>query len=48
MKNESKNLEWKQTLTKEVKHEIPKTTIKDVYEELKNEFGEIVEYKQED
>jgi DNA polymerase-3 subunit gamma/tau len=33
---------------KEVRHEIPKTTIKDVYEELKNEFGEIVEYKQED
>ena len=33
---------------KEVKHTKVKTTIKDVYEELKNEFGEIVEYKQED
>lgn len=33
---------------KEVRHETPKTTIKDVYEDLKNEFGEIVEYKQED
>ena len=32
----------------EVKHEKPKTTIKDIYEDLKKEFGEIVEYKQED
>ncbi|HQO71224.1 MAG TPA: DNA polymerase III subunit gamma/tau [Sedimentibacter sp.] len=33
---------------KEIKSVKPKTTIKDVYEDLKNEFGEIVEYKQED
>ena len=33
---------------KEEKHIKQKTTIKDVYEDLKNEFGEIVEYKQED
>ena len=33
---------------KEIKNVKPKTTIKDVYEDLKNEFGEIVEYKQED
>ena len=33
---------------KEIKNVKPKTTIKDVYEDLKSEFGEIVEYKQED
>ena len=33
---------------KEIKSVKPKTTIKDVYEDLKSEFGEIVEYKQED
>ena len=32
----------------EVKYVKPKTTIEDVYEDLKNEFGEIVEFKQED
>ena len=33
---------------KEIKQVNPKTTIEDVYEDLKNEFGEIVEFKQED
>ena len=33
---------------KEAKDVKAKTTIKDVYEDLKSEFGEIVEYKQED
>jgi DNA polymerase-3 subunit gamma/tau len=33
---------------KEIKNVKPKTTIKDVYKDLKSEFGEIVEYKQED
>ncbi len=33
---------------KEIKSVKPKTTIKDVYKDLKSEFGEIVEYKQED
>ena len=32
----------------EAKYVKPKTTIEDVYEDLKNEFGEIVEFKQED
>lgn len=32
----------------EAKEPPPKTTIRDVYEDLKKEFGEIVEFKQED
>lgn len=36
------------TAGKEIKQVNPKTTIEDVYEDLKNEFGEIVEFKQED
>lgn len=36
------------TTKKEIKYVKPKTTIEDVYEDLKNEFGEIVEFKQED
>jgi DNA polymerase-3 subunit gamma/tau len=36
------------TKKKEIKHLKQKTTIEDVYEDLKNEFGEIVEFKQED
>lgn len=32
----------------EIRYVKPKTTIEDVYEDLKNEFGEIVEFKQED
>lgn len=44
--NESCEVEF---VTKnEAKHVKPKTTIEDVYEDLKNEFGEIVEFKQED
>ncbi|HOK50096.1 MAG TPA: hypothetical protein PLM18_08000, partial [Sedimentibacter sp.] len=36
------------TVRNETKQETPKTTIQDVYEDLKKEFGEIVEFKQED
>lgn len=36
------------TVRNETKQETTKTTIQDVYEDLKKEFGEIVEFKQED
>lgn len=44
----NENCEVEFVTKNEAKYVKPKTTIEDVYEDLKNEFGEIVEFKQED
>jgi len=47
--NEDCEIEFISKKDKEEKSSKPKQTIEDVYEDLKNEFGEeIVEFKQED